>query len=134
MKLLLVSLLLICSYIKCATPPDGYLVWSNPSQALSDANIGKWFTAAINYYINSIVRQPRNLRYQSIRTVASSTQWVQDPTGSIKGSLLSGQRVQYDALIYNMTSGTTFGLILYVSYPLPSDNASLEDFETYSYP
>ncbi len=134
MKLLLVSLLLIFSYVQCATPPDGYYVWSSPNQALNDENIGKWFKAAVNYYINEIVRQPKSLRYQSIRTIASSTQWVQDPTGKIKGSLLSGQRVQYDALIKNMSSNTTFGLILYVSYPLSSDDASLEEFDTYSYP
>ena len=133
MKLLLFSLLLIFSLVQCATPPDGYKVWSNPSQALSDPNIGKWFTTAVNYYIYNIARQPF-LRYQSIVSVASSTQFVLNVSNPANNQFVSGQRVQYDCILQDSRTQATQGLIMYVSYPLNGTDGDLESAETYSYP
>jgi len=136
MRAILFAVLFFFSYfasIQCAKAPGGYKVWDNPEKALKDPKNSEMKTqldAILQQYIYNTAGRP--LQIQSVRSLASSTQFVKDKTNPSK--LVSGQRVQYDVILKDPKTQKTEGVILYIIYSSGPGTAELESAESYSYP
>ena len=137
MKLIFLALLFLFSFFaftQSAKAPGGYRVWNDPDKALRDpknSDMKRQLDDMLNEYIVNTAKRP-TLSLQSVRTLASSTQFVKDKSDPLK--LVSGQRVQYDVILKDSMTQKTEGVILYIIYSSGPGSADLESSEQYSYP